>query len=53
MYSNKTAIIKMKNILITGATGTVGMEVIKSLSKLHHSFDVYARVFNIKKIKRN
>ena len=39
----------MKNILITGATGNVGMEVIKSLSKLHHEFNIYAGVFNVEK----
>ena len=41
----------MKNILITGATGNVGMEVIKSLSKLHHTFEIYAGVFNVEKDK--
>jgi len=41
----------MKNILITGATGNVGMEVIKSLSKFHHRFEIYAGVFNVEKDK--
>ena len=39
----------MKNILITGATGNVGTEVIKSLNKLRHTFQIYAGVFNIEK----
>lgn len=39
----------MKNILITGATGNVGMEVIKSLNNLHHTFEIYAGVFNVEK----
>ena len=41
----------MKKILITGASGNVGMEVIKSLNKLHHTFKIYAGVFNIEKDK--
>jgi len=39
----------MKNILITGATGNVGVEVIKSLHKLHYTFKIYAGVFNVDK----
>jgi len=42
----------MKNILITGVTGSVGLEEIKSLSKLHHSFQIYAGVFNVEKNKK-
>jgi uncharacterized protein YbjT (DUF2867 family) len=34
----------MKNVLITGATGNVGIEVIKSLQKINHSLDVTAGV---------
>ena len=41
----------MKKILITGATGNVGMEVIKSLDKLHHELEIYAGVFNVEKDK--
>ena len=41
----------MKKILITGATGNVGMEVIKSLDNLHHNFEIYAGVFNVEKDK--
>ena len=36
-------------ILITGATGNVGIEVLKSLAKLVHNFDVYAGVREIEK----
>jgi len=39
----------MKNILITGAAGNVGMEVIKSLNKIDHTFEIYAGVFNVEK----
>ncbi|MBC7382037.1 MAG: NmrA family NAD(P)-binding protein [Bacteroidia bacterium] len=31
-------------VLITGATGNVGMEVISALSKLNHNLDIYAGV---------
>ncbi len=41
----------MKNILITGATGNVGMAVIKGLSKLTHTFEIYAGVFDLEKDK--
>ena len=41
----------MKNIFITGATGNVGMEVIKSLDKLAHTFEIYAGNFNVEKDK--
>ncbi len=37
------------NVLITGATGNVGMEVIKYLAKLHHDLDVYAGVRDLHK----
>ncbi len=39
----------MKRILITGATGNVGMEVIKSLNKLNHIFEINAGVFDLEK----
>lgn len=39
----------MKKILITGATGNVGLEVINSLQKLTHSFEVRAAVRNPEK----
>ena len=32
----------MTKVLITGATGNVGMEVIKSLQQIDHQFDLYA-----------
>jgi len=38
-----------KKILITGATGNVGIEVLKSLAKLAHNFVVYAGVREIEK----
>lgn len=41
----------MKNILITGATGNVGKEVIKSLNNLHYTFEIYAGVFHLEKDK--
>jgi uncharacterized protein YbjT (DUF2867 family) len=34
----------VKNILITGATGNVGFEVIKALQKINHSFKIYVGV---------
>jgi uncharacterized protein YbjT (DUF2867 family) len=34
----------MTKVLITGATGNVGTEVIKSLQKIHHQLDLYAGV---------
>jgi len=34
----------MTSVLITGATGNVGLEVIKSLQKIDHQLDVYASV---------
>lgn len=36
----------MKKVLITGATGNVGTEVIKSLQKTNHQLDIYAGVRN-------
>ncbi len=41
----------MKKILITGATGNVGLEVIKALQKLDHPFEIYAGTRNIEKDK--
>jgi len=38
----------MKNILITGATGNVGMEVLKALKSIKHTFEIHAGVFNLK-----
>ncbi len=37
----------MTKILITGATGNVGTEVIKSLQNIDHQLDIYAGVRNI------
>ncbi|MBI2722722.1 MAG: NmrA family NAD(P)-binding protein [Bacteroidetes bacterium] len=37
----------MKKVLITGATGNVGTEVIKSLQKTNHQLDIYAGVRNL------
>lgn len=34
----------MKKVLITGATGNVGLEVIKSLEKIPHNLSIYAGV---------
>ena len=36
----------MTKVFITGATGNVGTEVIKSLQKIHHQLDIYAGVRN-------
>jgi len=41
----------MTKILITGATGNVGLEVIKALQKLNHPFEIYAGSRNIEKDK--
>ncbi|MCY7352002.1 MAG: NmrA family NAD(P)-binding protein [Cytophagaceae bacterium] len=41
----------MKRILITGATGNVGLEVIKSLHELDHSFEVVAGIRDFVKEK--
>jgi len=39
----------MTKVLITGVTGNVGMEVIKSLNKLSHQLDLYAGVSDLLK----
>lgn len=39
----------MKNVLITGATGNVGMEVIKSLENIPHDLSIFAGVRDVKK----
>ncbi len=39
----------MKNVLITGATGNVGLEIIKSLENIPHNLSVYAGVRDIEK----
>lgn len=36
----------MTKVLVTGATGNVGMEVIKSLQNIDHQLDIYAGVRN-------
>lgn len=36
----------MKKILITGATGNVGIEVLRSLKNLDHQLDVIAAIRN-------
>lgn len=41
----------MKKVLITGATGNVGLEVIKSLQNFDHHFNIYAGVRNLKEDK--
>jgi uncharacterized protein YbjT (DUF2867 family) len=41
----------MKNVFITGATGNVGLEVIKALEKIPHDLFIYAAVRNILKDK--
>ncbi len=42
----------MKKILITGATGNVGIEVVKSLAKLYHTNQVYLGVRNVQEEKQ-
>ena len=39
----------MKNVLITGATGNVGLEVIKSLENISHELNIFAGVRNVAK----
>jgi uncharacterized protein YbjT (DUF2867 family) len=39
--------IAIKNVLITGATGNVGIEVINALQKINHSLDIIAGVRNL------
>jgi len=39
----------MTKVLITGATGNVGTEVIKSLQNIDHQLDIYAGVRNLNK----
>lgn len=39
--------IKKKNVLITGATGNVGSEVINALQKINHSLNIIAGVRNV------
>lgn len=41
----------MSNILITGATGNIGFEVIRSLTKMNSSNKIFAGVRNIEKAK--
>jgi len=41
----------MKKILITGATGNVGMALIKASAELKNDFEIYAGVFNLEKDK--
>jgi uncharacterized protein YbjT (DUF2867 family) len=42
----------MKRILITGATGNIGIEVIHSLKKLNSDVDIIAAVRNVEKAKK-
>lgn len=37
----------MTKVLITGATGNVGLEVIKALQNMHHQLGFYAGVRNV------
>ena len=39
----------MKKLLITGATGNVGLEVIKAFQKIEHNFDIFAGVRDLEK----
>ncbi len=39
----------MKNVLITGSTGNVGLEVIKALENISHELSIFAGVRNIEK----
>ena len=41
----------MRRVLITGATGNVGIEVIKALQQINHQLDLYAGVRNIENDK--
>ncbi len=41
----------MKNILITGATGNVGLEIIKSFSEFKHTINLFAGVRDLEKDK--
>jgi uncharacterized protein YbjT (DUF2867 family) len=41
----------MNKLLITGGTGNVGLEVIKALEKIEHSWEVYAGVRDLEKDK--
>jgi uncharacterized protein YbjT (DUF2867 family) len=41
----------MKNILITGATGNVGMALIKALVELNNAFEIYAGIRDLEKDK--
>lgn len=43
----------MGKILITGATGNVGMEVIKALTNLNHDYLVYSGVRNVQADDQN
>ncbi len=42
----------MKKVLITGATGNTGTEVIHALSRINHELDLYAGVRNAEKDKQ-
>lgn len=42
----------MRRILITGATGNIGFEVVRYLSELNADFEVFAAVRSIEKAKR-
>ena len=42
----------MEKILITGATGNVGMEVLQSLTNLNHNYQVYSGVRNVQADKQ-
>ncbi len=42
----------MKKILITGTTGNVGMELIKSLTKFNHNHQIYCGVRNVQTDKQ-
>ena len=39
----------MKKLLITGATGNVGFEVIKAFQKIEHNFDIFAGIRDLEK----
>jgi len=42
----------MEKILITGATGNVGMEVLKALTNLNHHYRVHSGVRNVQADKQ-
>jgi len=42
----------MTKVLITGATGNVGLEVIRALQKIGHQLDLYAGVRDLRNVAK-